>query len=265
MSYTLFTGCSYTQGNGFDLLSQQPELWVNLLHKKNPYSKKTQLLNVAVGGRSNAGIFQDTVWNLLNKDCKYALVEWTSARRFEFSLGLELYETKTVFGYNFLQRPHQLHDVVYSKDYLENIQNRLVTLINVHLEICNLLYYINIIINLANRTDTKLFFINGICPWDNNYFNKLTNILPNSYTDFTKILLDTDTRDDEQVFELYEKIHNEYLESGGIHPEYWINLYQSMFNTIVDYNNDGIHPGIQSNQHYSDLFNQSINSRLQSI
>lgn len=263
MSYTLFSGCSYTYGDGFDLLNNQPELWVNLLHKNNPYLKTTQLLNVAMGGRSNAGIFQDTVWNLVNKDCKYAFVEWTSVPRYEFSVGLELYATRAMFSYNCPQRGHQLHDVVYSKSYLENIQDRFVTLIDLHQEICTLLYYINSLIKLAKLTKTELFFINAICPWDNNYFEKLTNVLPNSYTSFTKKLLDTKNRDDGQVFELYEKIHTEYQASGGIHPEYWVNLYQSMCNSRVDYNNDGAHPGIQSNQNYFESFNQYINSRLQ--
>ena len=33
MQYTLFTGCSYTAGTGFDLLDKDDNLWVNLLHK----------------------------------------------------------------------------------------------------------------------------------------------------------------------------------------------------------------------------------------
>jgi hypothetical protein len=115
MSYTLFTGCSYTHGDGFDLYTNQPELWVNLLHKNNPYLEKTQLLNVAIGGRSNAGIFQDTVWNLVNKDCKYAFVEWTSVPRYEFSTGLEFYSTRAMFSPNCKQLDHRLNDVTYSK------------------------------------------------------------------------------------------------------------------------------------------------------
>jgi hypothetical protein len=132
-----------------------------------------------------------------------------------------------------------------------------------HLEILNLLYYVNSITNLAKLTNTEVFFINGLGPWDDNYFNQLTNVLPNSYTEFTKKLLNIENRDDKQIFALYEKIHNEYTEAGGIQSEYWINLYQSMKSTIVDYNNDDLHPGVQSNQNYSKLFNQAVNYRLQ--
>ena len=85
--HTLFAGCSYTSGGGFELEHKQPELWVNLLHKNFDQFKDTELLNVSVGGRSNAGIFQDAVSSILKYNVKYAFVSWTDMPRYELDLG----------------------------------------------------------------------------------------------------------------------------------------------------------------------------------
>ena len=128
----------------------------------------------------------------------------------------------------------------------------------------NIIKYTNILINLAETIGTKIFFINGICPWDNEYFVVLDHVLPSSYTVYTQELLDCDSRDDEQVFKLYDKIHSEYQQAGGIQADRWLNLYTSMWSLKIDINSDKVHPGTKSNQNYSDKFSQALNSKLSS-
>ena len=262
LSYTLFSGCSFTNGDGFDKKKLNPDLWVNILYKNNVKLQTTELLNIAEGGKSNAGIFQNTVWQLTNSPCKYAFVEWSGMPRFELSLGLELYATNVKFTPNANLLDFNLNDASYSGKYLTNISNRLLALVHLHHEILNLVSYVNSLIKLCKLTNTKLFFINGMCPWDNNYFSPKENVLPNDYTDFTKILLTVNNRDDEQIFALYKKIHLEYNQLGGIQEHYWLNLYQSMLDLKQDVNSDNIHPGTKSNQVYAELFNQAITSKM---
>jgi hypothetical protein len=262
MKYTLFSGCSYTHGYGFDLLKDDPCLWVNLLHSHNQHLSQTQILNVSSGGRSNDGIFQDTVCNLLSHDVQYAIVQWTSMPRYNLSLGLETYETKVSFIPNSPIQDFNLNHINYTGSYLNSIRDRFTTLANYHYEICNICHFTSALINLAKFTGTKIFFIHSECPWDENYFVKLHTVLPSDYTEFTKQLINVDSRDDNEIFKLYDKIHSEYHAAGGIQQDHWMNLYQSMKSLKIDVNNDGTHPGVRSNQNYFNQFNQILNSKL---
>ena len=261
MKKTLFAGCSYTAGEGFELYQDSPELWVNLLHKNIPELTQTQLLNVSSSGRANAGIFQDAVYHLLHNDVKYAFVAWTSMPRYEMSLGIEPYPTNTVFlpGRKFVQN-HNLNEVTYTKEYLQGINDRFTTLAHLHYEIQTLIYYINSLIALSKLKSCRLFFVNAHCPWDNNYFEKLSDVYPDSYTEFTKQLLNIENRDDSQIFELYNKLHNDY--ANGIQKDYWLNLYQSLKSIQTDVNYDGLHPGTQTNQNFFHQLKTALDSKI---
>jgi hypothetical protein len=261
MRYTLFAGCSYTFGSGFLQEKSDPDLWVNILHKNVKELSETHLLNVARGGRSNAGIFSDAVYNLVNYDCKYAFIEWTSCPRYELELGLEMYPTSQQFMPNAPTRDHNLNDCTYSASYLESLRDRFTSLSHPHYEIKVILYYINSLVALAKITGTKIFFINGICPWDAEYFRQLYDVLPESYTKFTKNILNADNRSDDEIFLIYNKMHNEYKEHGGIQTEYWLNLYQSMISQRIDRNSDGLHPGKLSNQIYANQFSLALRNK----
>lgn len=258
MKKVLFCGCSYTQGACFDLEHREPGLWVNLLHQQGKFSN-FELTNVAVPGRSNSGIFQDAVYNLVNTQYDYAVVTWTSMPRYEVVLGVETYSTRRLFAPNvkFSEDVH-CNDISYSKNYLQKINDRFTALATHYKEILDLVYYVNSLVNLSKKLGTKVFFVNGLCPWDTDYFVRLDNVLPCQYTEFTKKLLNIDNRDDEEIFVLYNKIHQEYSQIGGIRQEHWLNLYNSLRSLCIDVNNDKVHPGIKSNQLYFELLNQQI-------
>jgi hypothetical protein len=254
MKKVLFAGCSYTAGIGFDLEKKDPRLWVNLLHQ-NSRLKDLELNNCARGGRSNAGIFQDAVFHISQGHTAVAFVCWTSVPRYEMELGVETYATRAVFFPNGSMIDHNLNDIQYSKAYLERIRDRFTALAHPHHEIVNVICYVNALIRLCQLTGTQIYFINSMCPWDQDYFVKLNNVLPDSYTDFTKKILNVETRNDKEVFEIYNQIHNDYNNYGGIQTTYWLSVYNSLRNQLIDYNNDGMHPGSQSNQLY---FNQLV-------
>jgi hypothetical protein len=260
MKYTLFAGCSYTTGSGFELEKNEPSLWVNRLYHKC-FSHTTQL-NVSRGGRSNAGIFQDTVKVLLTYPVEYAIVEWTSMPRYELELGFETYPTRQCFIPNLKCHTHNLNDINYTSAYLTSICERFTSLAHDYYEISNLIEYVNTIVNLAQLTKTKVFFINGLCPWDNNFFIKKESVLPSEYTTYTQKLLNTDNRDDNEVFQLYNTMHDNFINLGGIHELLWLNLYNSMRLNKIDVNDDCVHPGINSNNLYFDLFSNLLTEQL---
>jgi hypothetical protein len=256
---TLFSGCSFTAGIGFELEKQEPGLWVNLLHKSVPELAKTQLINISQGGQSNENIFASAVHSILHdRSIQYVFVAWTSVPRYEMSLGLELYATHHAFIPNSKYKDHNLHNIVYTSDYLSKINDRITTLAHPHYEIYKIVSYTNSLLALAKLSNIKIYFINAICPWDDNYFTILQNVLPSQYTKFTQELISTETRADAEIFALYNKIHNEYSQLGGIQAKHWLNLYSSMRNMRVDVNDNGTHPGLQSNQTYFQYFKNML-------
>lgn len=261
MSVTIFAGCSFTAGTGLDNLEKNsPNLWVNLLHKNSKILRNTNLLNVSCGGRANAGIFQDAVYNILHHNTTVAIVQWTNVPRYEMSAGLELYDTHLVFKPNQRPREFNLNDVTYTENYLKKINDRLMAIPDSHYEILNLVSYVNSLIKLCKIKKCKLYFINGLCPWDQNFFLKINASLPDQLTEYTQHLLKVHNRCDEEIFKIYEKIHREYSELGGIHAENWVNLYKSMKDTTIDLGIDKLHPGIESNYLYYQHFLEVIDN-----
>lgn len=262
MKKTLFCGCSFVAGTGFDLEKNDPLLWVNLLHQNNNYLKETELYNIGSGGRSNQNIFLDAASALVDEKFEYAFVCWTSWPRYEINCGLELYPTKLFFSPNSLLYDINLNDISYSKKYLDSIRNRFLSLLHPHDEIIKIIQYVNTLINLSKLTDTKIFFVNSLCLWDKNYFDKIENCMPEQYTKFTKNIINVNNRDDSEIYKLYNQIHTDYKNKGGIRSDYWLNLYNSLKDNTFDTNTDNKHPGYKSNQTFYSFLNQQLNSLL---
>ena len=269
MPKIIFAGCSRTAGNGWIKppaddphanieCKNYPGLWVNLCHTQIDALKNLTLINVARGGISNTEIFESALSAMSGNpaEVKYLFVQWAAMPRYNFNIGLELWNTtEKMHGPN--TRP--THDIKlgnkdqWDRKYITDLLDRLRVLHHLHPEIVKVVQYSKIISNLCKQFNIKVGFINGVCPWDENYFVRLTgnHITPEDYTPFTKNeILDIDSRSDKDIFILYEKIHNDYDNVGGIDPTEWVNLYSSMRNTQIDVNLDQHHPGIQSNQLY---------------
>lgn len=267
MSKVVFAGCSFVAGNGWVAspmddphanieCKDYPALWVNLCHTQIDQLKDLELINVGRGGGSNAEIFKNAVKEISVGDVKYLFVEWTSMPRYNFNTGLELWNTSEKLQGCISQPTHDIklsNGNFWDREYVTDLLSRLRVLHHLHPEIVKVVSYSKIVSDLCKRFNIKVGFINGLCPWDHDYFVKLTgsNITPESYTPFTKNeILNIDSRSDEDIFKLYEKIHNDYDYAGGIDPTEWINLYHSMNNDQLDVNLDARHPGTQSNQLY---------------
>lgn len=262
MNKVLFAGCSFTSGAGFAREKDEPGLWVNLLHQHHGSLRPLSLINAARNGRSNAGIFQDAVWHLARDRYQYAFVAWTSMPRYELELGLETYDTRQCFIPNAPTRDHNLNDITYSKQYLDSVRDRFTSLVHVHGEIRDLVYYVNALVHLAGLQGTKIFFINAICPWDRDYFKQLDGVMPNETTQFTQQIIKLDNRDNNEFFSIYKKMHAEYSIAGGIQSSNWLNLYNSLRRARIDTNDDGRHPGLESNLHYFKNLNQALQQMI---
>lgn len=273
MSKLVVAGCSLSSGTGFDPDNpfvdclDAPELWVNLCAKNIDALSSLELINVSQRGASNTIIFENAVKEIgkhgNNIDTMFC--QWTAMPRYQFSVGLEFWSTNE----SLVPRQRSKEDVSLvngikiKRSYLDNLLNQLNALHHLHSEILKVVKYTNILKNLAAKNNIKIYFINGICPWDKDYFKKLSspNITPKDLTDFTKTkILNIEHRSDEDIFKLYNIIHEDYDREGGIDPRDWINLYDSMGRNKKDLNADNEHPGIISNQYYFDQINNFLKS-----
>lgn len=269
----IFAGCSYTAGNGWvDLPPDQslpkeckdsPYLWVNLCHKKIPRMKELELVNIGKGGASNTEIFENSVRSIssLGNDIDIMICQWTSVPRYNFNAGFELWDT-TESLINTECRKHDIHlnrGDHWPREYVKDLLDRLRVMHHLHWEIVKIVDYSSILSKLAKQIGFDIFFVNGLCPWDKDYFTKLENVEPEQYTPFTKKeILNIDSRDDQDIFKLYNLAHDYYQKAGGINNNAWINLYNSFSNNKIDTNYDQRHPGKQSNFIYYNLIKQKL-------
>ena len=266
MSKVVFTGCSFTAGNGWVDMADpdeshklecknHPDLWVNLCATQIDQLKNLEVVNLGEGGASNSEIFANTVRAIgtFGPGIDTLFCQWTGMPRYNFDIGFELWSTREG-----LQRVGKSkHNVnltcgdSWSRKYLDDIFDRFLVLHHLHGEIVKVVEYSSILQKLSQQLGIKLYFVNGICPWDRNYFVKLSGVSPEEYTLFTKKeILNIESRDDEDIFKLYDIMHTDYVQAGGIDLSNWVNLYDSMKQTMLDTNYDNNHPGKKSNQLY---------------
>lgn len=264
MNNCVFVGCSLTSGYGFDLGKSEPNLWVNILHSTNTMLRSTNCVNLGQEAISNQEIFKIACESFFKYQPTTMFVQWTSYPRYSVLLSVETYTSCQGFVIDIPTRDQNLHSIKYPAEYLDNIRDRFLSLHHPHAGIVEVVSYTNILINIAKICNVNLFFVNGICPWDKNYFQQLRGVLPSEYTEYTQTLLESTTRDDTEVQVLYEKIHSDYNAAGSIQERYWLNLYDSLLTHKIDTNNDNLHPGIKSNHLYASLLNKKLINKLSS-
>lgn len=274
----IFSGCSYTAGNGWTDTSwlesgktevkDSPHLWVNLCHANIEQFRSLELINIAKCGASNNDIFVDTMRAITQySEVDTVICQWTSMPRYNWNVGFELWPTDEDIME--CDVPRRSHDVGlnrgdhWPRSYIDDLTNRLLVMHHLHWEILKVVDYTHIIRCTAQRLGIDhVYFVNGLCPWDRDYFVRLQDVMPEQYTEFTKTqILNIDSRSDEDIHRLYNLAHDQYEQHGGIDESCWINLYDSFHNLRIDRNYDGHHPGAKSNQSYYEM----VKRRLQDL
>lgn len=265
----LYAGCSYSSGSGFGETIQvqdnkelwtdcqdAKDIWPNLIHDRffNSYGKN----NIATGGNTNLKIFQQTAKELLTGKYKFAFVQWTNLIRHQYEIGFELYSTKQMAKVGVGALTHDLNIGKYHAKDIQKIHDRYLTLEHDQYRIVELIGFIHILCEIAKLKNTQVYFINGLCPWEKDHFRKKQNFMPSDLSDYTIDLLNVDNRDDEEIFNLYDKMHDQYQQAGGIQEDKWLNLYSSMHEGRIDRAKDKIHAGIISHKNYVEIFTNKL-------
>jgi hypothetical protein len=258
----LFSGCSFVNGDGLDDGNKNLGHFTNLL-TNNLFDTNHIADNIGVTGHSNERIFLDSAMALIKKNYDYAFVCWTALHRYVFWMELETYECKRSFTpnkvFSDILVEHKGNNISWSSKKLTELNADFLLLNHDHYYIRDLISYVNILITIAEEKNTKIFFINNLLPWDQNYFvHHQEEVLPSMLTEYTNELLNSNNRDDPQINELYHLIHSHYADNGGINQSRWLNLYQSFFNSMIDLGNDHMHPGLKSNKLFADFLTEEF-------
>ena len=241
----MIDGCANTQ------------IWANQLSKK---FKATTVHNVAKTGANNSWIFLETMSELVKNNYDLVLVQWSAIPRYKVNVGLELYTVDSLMN----QEVNIVGKETVSKKWLEDLKNRLLRIHNDHWDLLNLVKYVNVLIELQIKArQSKIFFINGLGPWSDQYFVKKQINLPSDLDKYTSNLIQVDLRDDAEIFEMYNMIHEHYKIYGGIQQNYWLNLYHSMSQMKIDTIHAGDpHPGLASQDMFVEYFYQQLKQKL---
>lgn len=253
----LIAGCSFASGEGLEDGITDSRNWTNqLANKLLPHTVK----NIAQSGANNQWIFLETMSALIRDKYDLVLVEWSAIPRYAFNIGLELYSVKSTLN----KSVNLVGNQTLSESWLLDIKKKLMTVHNDHWDMLDLVKYVNVLIELQVKArQGKIFFINGLGPWTDQYFVKKQITLPSDLDVYTYNLLQSDQRDDTEVFQLYDMIHHQYSMYGGIQEQYWLNLYQSQLKTRIDYASEtDHHPGYLSQDMYADNFYNTLIEKL---
>lgn len=255
----LVSGASFVAGHGLNHTSSDPKLWVNqMIHST---FKNVTINNVATVGRNNEWIFLEAIGNLIKKDYDLLIVGWAPIPRFNFHVGLELYEVSTKFQHNI---DYHINGgmTIFGKD-LKKIRDQLFKIHNDHWDLLNLIKYVNALIAIqVTCRKKKIIFFNCHVNLPQDFFIKKNIQLPSDLSKYEQELLSVDTRDDTEIIALYNMIHNQYDNYGNIHSELWANLYKSFMSLKIDdapYSSD--HPGYKS----QDKFVEELLPKFQEI
>jgi hypothetical protein len=253
----LITGCSFTRGHGLEHGIKDRKLWVNRLFPEEIYT----VTNVAKTGANNDWIFLETVSQMLTGDYDIVVVAWTAIPRFNFHVGLELYSVETL-----LQTGPDINLVngcVITGKWLKAIGDNLRFIHNDHWDLLNMVKYVNTLLKIQKTNQGKIFFINALGPWSDQYFKQKCPTVPNDLDTYTQKLLQVDQRDDQEIFDLYQMIHTQYQTYGGIQEQSWLNLYESLDHLKIDtISKTDLHPGYHSQDRYVERLAPILSRKL---
>jgi len=253
----LAVGCSMTQGHGLDHEQDDPRLWTNAI-----FESFGKVKNIAKSARNNHWIFLETLTEITKNYYDIVLVAWSATPRFNIHAGLELYPVLTR-----LDRSVDVDvnpGVTYKARWLDQLGDTLRRIQNDHWDILDLVKYVNVLIHYQQTIGGKIFFVNTLSPWSLGYFNQKKFTLPTDLTVYEQNLLQAETRDDAEVLDLYNMIHSQYSQAGGIQESHWLNLYQSLKSMQIDHVSESDrHPGYMSQKEYIEYLSPILKTKME--
>jgi len=231
-----FNGCSFTAGDGFQPDQREDYIYDRLLEKKFKFNR----FNIAQTGSSNYTIFMRSASAIMSKQYNCVVTQWTALNRIWLSPG-----PGSTFFVNDVGPVFNYRNIHLNAEEKRVFKNTLLLLNGDYNNIVDLIEYSKILESLANFCNVKIVFINGLVPWTNDLIQPLESALNKSLSEYSKSMLDFDTRDDVEIIEFFQQLQNCFATLNQTH---WVNLFDSFQKNTKDTGPLGHHPGIISHQ-----------------
>jgi hypothetical protein len=231
-----FNGCSFTAGDGFQPDQREYYIYDRLLEKKFKFNR----LNIAQNGSSNYTIFMRSAGAIMSKQYNCVVTQWTALNRVWLCPGPD-----SKFFSNDSSPDFNYRNIQLNAEENRVFKNTLLLLNGDYNNIVDLIEYSKILESLANLYNVKIVFINGLVPWTNDLTQLLGSDLNKSLSEYSKSILDFDTRDDVEIIKFFQQLQNYFATLNQTH---WVNLFDSFQKNTQDTGPMGHHPGIISHQ-----------------
>ena len=247
-----FNGCSFTVGEGFPEQLRDDYIYDRLLTKKFNFNST----NIAQPGSGNHVIFMRTVQALKEKKYDIVFVQWSGLNRLWLSPGPEVWYVAMI---NKSITEFRYRDIYLGKKDKLKFEETVALLNHNYQNIFDLITYCDILSNLAIINSTKIVFINGLVPWQDDLIKPFdTNNPGESLSDYTKNMLEFDDRNDEEIILFFSKLQQKFTE---LDKSLWVNLFDSFYENSIDVGPEGHHPGIKSHQWMAEQITNYINTK----
>lgn len=238
---TCFNGCSLTFGEGFPAEQRDQYIYDRLLAKQHGFVSD----NVAMPGSSNYTIFMRSCQALISGHYDMIFTQWTALNRLWLSPGPDsVYFVNSGKNTDFVYR-----DVRVKAKDKEFLKNLLLILNHDFQNILDVIDYCQILTRLADQSQTKLIFINGLLPWQSDLVRPLDQDLGTGLSDYTKEILDFENRDDEEIRKFFTVLQEKFK---SVDQSKWVNIFDSFFDNEIDTGPEGHHPGVLSHRWMAD-------------
>lgn len=244
-----FNGCSLTAGEGFPVEQRSDFIYDRLVAQQFNLGHT----NIAQAGSSNYTIFMRSAQALLSRKYDIVFTQWTALNRLWLFPGPD-----SVFYTNDSHQPDfQYRDIYLSKSEKQKFKDTVLLLNHDWQNILDLIDYCKILVKLANN-NTRVVFINGLVPWQNDLIKPLTDDLSASLSDYTKSILDFDQRDDAEIVKFFQQLQSKFSE---LDKNLWVNLFDAFTDNATDIGPEGHHPGANSHRWLADQVSNYITER----
>ena len=237
-----FIGCSFTVG-------------VGLVHEKNDVNNYTNIVanhfsadvkNSAVGGNSNYNILITAVNEILFNSPDKIFVQWSALNRLWLYPGPD---TKLALSHT-IKNDYRYRDLFYSKKELQKFTDTYHILNHDYNNLITLINYCNILTEIS-KNKTQVIFINGLLPWTREILSLDTTLdFSKNLSNYTKEILEFDSRNDNELIDFFTKLNKDVQ---GLNQIMWVNMFDSMTKTLIDFGTDNEHPGPKSHQQYAEM------------
>ena len=237
-----FIGCSFTVG-------------VGLVHEKNDVNNYTNIVanhfsadvkNSAVGGNSNYNIFMSALNEILFNTPDKIFVQWSALNRLWLYPGPN---TNLVLSHT-IKNDYSYRNIKYSKKELQKFTDTYHILNHDYNNLITLINYCNILTEIS-KNKTQVIFINGLLPWTREILSLDTTLdFSKNLSNYTKEILEFDSRDDNELIDFFTKLNKDVQ---GLNQIMWVNMFDSMTKTLIDFGTDNEHPGPKSHQQYAEM------------